>query len=199
MSEFYTRPDAVLAASYLVKNGNGNHLVDDAGNHITVDVVNGIVYKNGRPVGASSVKRNGYKYVIVCLNTLRDGPVSVWVGCHALVAMVNDPDHFLKLGHVPCHRNNCPWDNRACNLEWGTPRDNARHSRIVAGLHREFPGLFTYEDRGHIILKKPIKNGWVHEWMALTEKNYFAVEPGNGIDVRKLVDFVDWLEKRHYW
>lgn len=197
---FYAKPDAASASFYLVNNaGCSNHLIDDAGNSIVVDIVNGHVYKNGKPVGACSAKRNGYLYVNTRIYAMRDGMTNVMIGCHCLVAMVSGFDSFLKFGHVPCHRNNCPWDNRACNLEWGTPRDNARHSRIVAGLHREFPGIFTYEDRGHIILKKPIKNEWVHEWMALTEKNYFAVEPGNGIDVRKLVDFVDWLEKRHYW
>lgn len=197
---FYAKPNALETAFYLVGNSaDRHHLVDDAGNTIAVDTVNGIIYKNGRPVGASSVKRNGYLYVNTSIETMRDGMTNVMIGCHCLVNMCSDISNFMKLGIVPCHRNNCPWDNRASNLEWGTTRDNARHSRIVEGLHKEFPNIFTFEDRGHVILKKPILNEWVHEYLALTEANYFAVERGLTVDVRKLVYFVDWLEKRHYW
>ena len=196
---FYVKPDAVSAAYYLVKNGNGNHLVDDAGNHITVDVVDGIVYKTSRPVGASSVKRNGYKYCNVSIDTMRDGMTTVLIGCHVLVAMCSDIKHFMLSGCVPCHINNTPWDNRACNIEWGTAQENNIHGRIVACLQKEFPCIFTYVSRGHVILKKGIKNAWIREYLALTEANYFAVERGNGIDVRKLVNFVDWLEKKKYW
>lgn len=200
MSNFYSRPDAVMAAFYLVNQANGgNHLVDDAGNTIDIDTINGLVYKNGKLVCPVSEKRNGYKYVVARIDTVRDGMTNVWVGCHALVAMVNDYSHFMKNGHVPCHIDNCPWNNRSDNLEWGSVRDNNIHGRIVACLHKEFPGLFTFENRGHIILKKGIKNIWIKEYRALHGLNCFAVEPGLTIDARGLVDFVDFLERKHYW
>lgn len=136
--------------------------VDMAGNKIVVDLEDGRVgyeISNGERFyfGTNSKKENGYTYasVGVLVNGLICTPLT---GNHVIVCalnnIINGPHstrydniirirNFLYQDYVVCHKNNCPFDNRASNLEYGSRSINTTHGFLVKAIHEKYPYKYT--------------------------------------------------------
>lgn len=100
-----------------------------------------------RMTGEESRKRNGYVYTpLNLIIDTGDGDFDFYYKkaepcTHAIIAMVKHMEEFESLYSeesmpVANHMNNCPFDNRAENLEWVTPALNSIHGKLVHALER---------------------------------------------------------------
>lgn len=73
-------------------------------------------------------RKDRYGYSVLCMSSVtKRGQDTV----HRLVALTFIKGHFK--GAQVNHKNGVKTDNRACNLEWVTPRENVLHSFRVLG------------------------------------------------------------------
>lgn len=196
------------------KYANGIVTFEDATKTLFVDTMNGTVGItdgiNVRPFirGNKSIKNDGYVYAVISYHhidgTIHNDPV----GQHRIVGIVSDLVGYNAVPTRPeaCHINGMPWDNRGCNIEWGTHGQNARQGKIVASMEHYFPGVYTYKiiKGGHTFICVPqgIYNVWIQEYIdnMCNGKNVFRLTKHNEyIDNTIVSAFADWLYSMKYW
>lgn len=102
---------------------------------------------------------NSYGYMITGL-LMKNIPV------HRLVAEAflpnDDPEHKTQVNHI----NECKTDNRACNLEWVTPKQNVNHgtrNKRISNKH------INRKDQSKPVLQYTLDMEFVREWPSLGE------------------------------
>lgn len=103
------------------------------------------------------------------------------ISVHRLVALTFIPNDLNK-EHVN-HKNSIKTDNRVCNLEWNTPKENVNHS-IMAGTTKPAKGIQfssrTKFDELQIKVIKSLKNSHLsHNQIA----NYFGIHRITILDI----------------
>lgn len=150
---------------------------DDIDNTLIVNTLEGIVWrgkknKEGKIIkyrafvnGSQNYKCDGY--TVAVYNYIEDGKVKPYrIRQHILIELLANLDDYIKLydsENLPVvnHIDNCPWNNKAENLEWTTVQWNNRHGRLVHSLDHYFPNLLTEikennSKRKFLTLKRPI-------------------------------------------
>ena len=92
--------------------------------------------KNGKRKLKPYIDKDGY-----CRVRLRGEGKTVWIGVHKIVAMafLDNPNNYTMVNHKNFIRS----DNRLENLEWCTPKENARWSIKHYKGHNQTPVICT--------------------------------------------------------
>lgn len=206
--------------------GNGNYIITDRiGNEIYVDTVRGIAglyvtvsdkaggtkpdikwYEDG----STSSKSNGYVYTPIVVRNPRGRLSTTLYGTHSLVCMLADTDGYDAVdisGKTPIcnHKNNCPWDNRACNLEWTTHGENVRHGKIVASLYHHFGESYVHIEHNRsntdfMVVDNPLSVKDIERYVKEIDNKYeFKCGNSDYINEEVLNAFVDWLIDNNIW
>lgn len=205
----------------LIKWANGMYTFCDADKIIYVDTVKGLCGSINKGIhgediytpyviGAESKKANGYVYLPINYYNEKGNIDMFPFGQHKLILLITDRAGYNRVkakGSRPecCHKRGCPWDNRSSNLEWGDRKENSRQGKIATSLEHHWPGKYT--SIGHnlsksrfVILKQPILNEWVNEYMKYKGYNPFKLKRHNRyISDPIVLEFVHWLENKGYW
>lgn len=205
----------------LIKWANGMYTFCDADKIIYVDTVKGLCGAINKGIhgedvyapyvtGSESRKANGYVYLPINYYNEKGNIDMFPFGQHTLILLITDRAGYKRVknkGNRPecCHKRGCPWDNRSDNLEWGSRSENARQGKIATSLEHHFPGKYT--SIGHnlsksrfVILKQPILNDWINEYIEYKECNPFKlIRHDEYISAPIVLEFVHWLENKGYW
>ena len=124
---------------------NVYEITDRAGMRLEVNTKKGVIYRIENGVRnmcntvETSEKENGYLYTKIHI-LVEDEIVEKNYAQHSIVAMIVYTDKYdmIAVDNTPVanHKNNCPWDNRADNLEWTTQKWNTLHGKVINSLHR---------------------------------------------------------------
>lgn len=141
--------DRVAQAATLVKETRrevnpGIYTIEDAKGEIIINATEGTVARklpSGRVsvyiTGGLSRKDNGYVYMNIYYLDKHGHLKCYPIGQHTLILLVADLNGY-KQGLIPCHKDECPWNNKASNLEWGTQSDNLKHYNFMLRLSDEY-------------------------------------------------------------
>lgn len=161
-------------------------------------------------IEGKSKKRNGYLYIWFYHNE-NGANKRIDIAKHQLIAFLNNPDAYWDLiasgveykDIVVCHKNGLPWDDRDCNLEFGTTAQNLKQSQVALLIHKAFEKAdvkyaeyvrHVNKDAGEkyfLHIYQGIENKWIEEY----EKN--KVDIINNLDAARR--FVNWLFEKGYW
>ena len=137
--------DRVAQAATLVKETRrevnpGIYTIEDAKGEIIVNTTEGTVARKLKSckaiqyiTGGLSRKKNGYVYLSIYYLDKHGHLRCYMLGQHTLILLVADLEGYHK-DLVPCHKDECPWNNKASNLEWGTQSDNLKHYNFMLSL-----------------------------------------------------------------
>ena len=160
-------------------------ITDRANNKLRVDTKKGLVYreKNNEFVLCNTVeeseKQNGYLYVKLSIHDRNSNTKDINYGQHSLVAMIAYTDSYDMIAKdntpVANHKNNCPWDNRAVNLEWTTQKWNTLHGKVINSLHRK-----------QLYIKNMTKRTWTTIQHNQSKKDFVTLTEEQSISVKEL-------------
>lgn len=160
--------------------------------------------------GSTSCKDNGYVYTPIVINGLKGYQQTLRYATHSLVAMLAHTSDYDALSDkditpIANHKNNKSWDNRAENLEWTSPKGNARHGKIVASLNRWFNGIYTHTDYNEgdtefIVLNEALSVKDIERYCEEIENTTeFKCDNNEYINEEVIKCFIDWLENKGIW
>ena len=167
-------------------------ITDRAGMKLEVNTKTGIMYriengvKNLCNTVETSEKENGYLYTKI--HILVDNEiVEKNYAQHSIVAMIAYTDKYDMLAGdntpVANHKNNCPWDNRADNLEWTTQKWNTLHGKVINSLHRK-----------KFYISNMTKRTWTTIQHNQSKKDFVTLTEEQSLSVKELEAYENYIK-----
>lgn len=168
-------------------------ITDRANNKIRVNTETGLVYreKNGEFVLCNTVeeseKENGYLYVKLFINDKNGKTKDINYGQHSIVAMIAYTDKYDMIAEdntpIANHKNNCPWDNRAVNLEWTITKWNSLHGKVISSIHRK-----------KFYVNNMTKRTWTTIQHNQSEKDFVTLTEEQTLSVKELEAYENYIK-----